>query len=428
MASHRNEIRVVGADDANMRRLRTLDRYQGYTFVPLLRHEELHGRLPRPLSVITQEALVELRTRPPAAVIAYWDFPANPLARYLSRRLGLGGTSLESVLACSHKYWARTRQARVSPDCVPAFAPLDPFAEDPFSGLELEPPFWIKPIKATGSALSFFVRSHEEAADALQTIRGDIGAFAEPFNYFLSHADVPAWVRAVDGFHLIVEKTLTGRQCTVSGYVHNDEITIIGVVDSLSFPGTSAFSSFRYPSRLPGDVQDRLRDTARTLIRPFGLQESGFNIEFFTNEADGSISVLEVNPRFSQSHASLYSRVDGTSNHQLLLDLALGNEPLFRTGAGRSHVAAKFFYRVFSDVDVIRVPDRDEIERIETGYDCEVVMQTVEGQRLRHKPTEDVHCHDIAHVYLGAESYDEACEKYERIIRELGVEYTEVGQ
>ena len=47
---------------------------------------------------------------------------------------------------------------------------------------------------------------------------------------------------------LIAEGLLKGEQVTVEGYVHGGVATIFGVVDSIMFPGTLAFSRFDYPS------------------------------------------------------------------------------------------------------------------------------------------------------------------------------------
>ena len=50
---------------------------------------------------------------------------------------------------------------------------------------------------------------------------------------------------------LIAEGLLKGEQVTVEGYVQGGVATIFGVVDSIMFPGTLAFSRFDYPSHLP---------------------------------------------------------------------------------------------------------------------------------------------------------------------------------
>lgn len=423
---HRSRlIRVVGADETNMRRLRALERYRDYEFRPLFTEEQIKGRLPARLEVLVGQAIAELEREPPAAVIAYWDFPANAMARHLSAVMRLPGTSLESVFACSHKLWARTIEQQACPERVPEFATVDPRADDPLSGIPWDLPFWIKPVKATGSALSFFVCTPEDIVEATATLRRDIGTFAEPFAELLSLADVPRWVRGVGGYHCIAEQPLSGQQCTVSGFVHDDRVTIMGVVDSLHYPGTSSFSSFVYPSRLPAAVTDRLADLTRELVEPFGLSETGFNVEYFYDEGSDSISILEVNPRFSQSHAELYSRVEGTSNHQLLVDLAVGNEPVYRIGQGDNRVAAKYFHRVFRDGTVTRVPDEASVDRIRARYDCEIVVQVEEGQVLTHAPTEDVYCHDVAQVYLGADSYAGADRLYRTILDELAIGFEE---
>ncbi|MFW6262099.1 MAG: hypothetical protein ACOC6J_11010, partial [Spirochaetota bacterium] len=59
--THRSRlIRVVGADDTNMRRLRALERYRDYEFRPLLTEKQTKGRLPVPLGVLVGQAIAEL--------------------------------------------------------------------------------------------------------------------------------------------------------------------------------------------------------------------------------------------------------------------------------------------------------------------------------------------------------------------------------
>ena len=49
-------------------------------------------------------------------------------------------------------------------------------------------------------------------------------------------------------------------QVTVEGYAFGGEVDILGVVDSIFFPGTLAFSRFDYPSALPEGVQERMAE------------------------------------------------------------------------------------------------------------------------------------------------------------------------
>jgi hypothetical protein len=65
---------------------------------------------------------------------------------------------------------------------------------------------------------------------------------------------------------LIAEGLLRGDQVTVEGYAYGGEVTILGVVDSIFFPGTLAFSRFEYPSALPEHVQECMADIARKVM------------------------------------------------------------------------------------------------------------------------------------------------------------------
>src|SRR6056297_2878154 len=49
----------------------------------------------------------------------------------------------EAVGRCEHKYWSRLEQRGVVPEYVPRFQAIDPFADEPLKGLELDYPFWL---------------------------------------------------------------------------------------------------------------------------------------------------------------------------------------------------------------------------------------------------------------------------------------------
>src|SRR5205085_1876155 len=59
-------------------------------------------------------------------------------------------------------------------------------------------------------------------------------------------------VRAYDGrvpaHFFIAEAPLFGAQVTVDGFVQGGRATIMGVVDSVMYPGTISFERFEYPS------------------------------------------------------------------------------------------------------------------------------------------------------------------------------------
>ncbi len=67
----------------------------------------------------------------------------------------------------------------------------------------------------------------------------------------------------------------------------------------------------------------RMRDTARRIIRRVGVETGGSNIQFAINPADGRIVVIEMNPRVSRSSA-LASKATGFPIAKIAAKLALG--------------------------------------------------------------------------------------------------------
>src|SRR5262247_2806049 len=67
----------------------------------------------------------------------------------------------------------------------------------------------------------------------------------------------------------------------------------------------------------------RLRDSARRIIRRVGVETGGSNIQFAVNPADGRIVAIEMNPRVSRSSA-LASKATGFPIAKIAAKLALG--------------------------------------------------------------------------------------------------------
>src|SRR5256885_15463987 len=67
----------------------------------------------------------------------------------------------------------------------------------------------------------------------------------------------------------------------------------------------------------------RMRDTARRIIRRVGVETGGSNIQFAVNPKDGRMLVIEMNPRVSRSSA-LASKATGFPIAKIAAKLALG--------------------------------------------------------------------------------------------------------
>lgn len=420
---------IAGVDPHNLHLLETLPGAGNLRFHDLFRKEDMkQGGSATPFDALLDKADRRLRAFDGTidAIIGYWDFPSSSLVPILTSRFGLPGSSRDSMLKCEHKYWSRLEQRRVVPEVCPEFRAVDPFEEDVADRIDVPPPYWIKPVKATSSYLSYLVERREDLEKALGELREGIGSMANAFDELLKHAFLPPEVRDVTGHHCLVEKAISGRQCTVSGYVYAHRATVYGIVDSLNYPDTHSFQRYQLPSRLPEEVRDKLIEYSKKIMLRIGYNDAAFNIEFFYDENTGDIGLLEINPRISQSHGHIYEYVDGEPNHKIMLDLAMGNPPEHVPGNGDYPIAAKWFHKKFENAHVDRVPTPVEIREIEErtpGVSIEVVVK--EGMDLEDLTLQDIYSFEIAHIHAGAENERELKKKVEGVIDRLPFEFSD---
>ena len=248
----------------------------------------------------------------------------------------------------------------------------------------------------------------------------------EPFDFVLSQLQLPPEVSGVGGRACLAEEAATGAQVTVEGYSFQGDVHVYGTVDSITCADSSSFLRYQYPSALPAAVTQRMAELSARVIRQIGLDGVTFNIEYFWDADHDTISLLEVNPRHSQSHAELFEQVDGVANHDHMLQLALGREPRPRHGEGPYDIAAKWFVRRTTDGVARRVPTAEEIERVErTIPGCTVDVTVAVGDRLSELYDQDSYSYALATVYLGADDEDELIRKYEQALEGLPFEFEE---
>ncbi|TDQ53036.1 ATP-grasp domain-containing protein [Actinorugispora endophytica] len=416
-------IFVLGMDETNLDTLWDVPNVEEYRFHPLLGIDELqHGEIP--IADLIEKAQTELDAFDGTidAIVGYWDFPVSTIMPILRERYGLPGTSLESVVKCEHKYWSRLEQRKVI-DELPRFAVVDLDGE-PGVPEGLRFPMWLKPVKSVSSELAFHAADEGEFHDAVAEIREGASRLGKPFEYILDRLVLPPEVAAAGGQACLAEEALSGVQAAVEGYVHKGEVTVYGALDSVNYRDSPAFLRHQYPSSLPESVVRRFEDVSRRVITQIGMESATFSIEFFYDPETDAVNLLEINPRHSQSHAELFEYVDGVSNHHCMISLALGRDPRLPDQKGPYDVAAKWYHRRFADGVVRRVPTAGEIERLEReipGVKIDLVPE--EGQRLSDLPGQDSYSYELAHVFVGADSEAEMCEKYDRCVESMRFEF-----
>ncbi len=430
----KKNIFVVGLDDHNRKELRSIRNADAYEFHDLLDLQTVKRTENFPVEKwlsSMEERLESFRGKGSVdAIIGFWDFPVSLMVPALCRRFHLPGPSMESVMRCEHKYWSRREQRQVVPEHIPAFAAVNPFGgKSHLDDIPLDYPFWLKPIKAFGSQLGFKIHNRQELDEAIETTKARIGRFAVPFNFFLKMVDLPGEIEDIDGFWCIAEEIITGRQCTVEGYIHKDEIHSHGTIDSLYYPNSHSFFRYQYPSTMPEEVLEQMRGIAAATIEHMGLDHSSFNIEFLYDEKQEAIRLLEVNSRISQSHSDIFRKVDGASNHQVVVDLAENKEPDFPHGEGEFGCAAKFHLRHFEDGVVTNAPGDEDIIRLRQEIPhTEVIVEAHQGQRLSEMQGQDSYSYRLAVIYMGADDEDQLLAKYEKCVELLGFEVTPIKE
>jgi hypothetical protein len=413
---------VLGLDQTNLDMLKRLPAAERYRFRTLLHHDELRGVEGFYLTDLIASADERLRAIGGAvdAVVTLLDFPATELVPILAKRARARSPSLEAVLRCSHKYWSRLVQREVVPECVPAFAVFDPAVEDVARHVDLPSPFWVKPLNAYRSHLSFRIGSREDFDAALPLLRDELPRLAEPLKVLMQEAAVPDGIAGLGPGICIAEGLIRGRQCTLEGYVQGGRARVYGVVDSIRDRNRISFARYQYPSTLPRRVRERMTDVAVRVMEHLGYDDGCFNIELFWDRRRDRIWLLEINPRLSQSHCELFEKVDGASNAQVMLDVALGHSPDPPRGRGEAAVAAKFFIRAFRDGIVTRAPTPDDVARAEAAVPGAHVSVHVEpGVLLSDLPDQDSYSYELATVRLGAANERELLQRHRKVTAEL---------
>jgi hypothetical protein len=414
-------IFVIALDPFNLETMKGLPESRRYDFHSLLPRSEVLKADSYDYDQLVADANAELEAFDGTVdgVVTWWDFPASGIAPVLSERWDLYGPSLRSVVVLEHKYWSRLAQRAVAGEHVPAFAAFDPFDEDALDQIEnrgVKYPFWLKPVKSVGSYLGFRIDGPEDWEPAITTMREEIAQFGDPFDQALERVELPADVEAVGGVACLAEGIISGWQCTLEGYVSHGEAHVYGTVDSLRMPGVSTFRCYQYPSRLPVPIQRRMEQIAKDVVGQAELDHCCFNAEFFYDEEQGQIWILEINTRLSQSHCDLFAKVDGASSQRAMLSLSQGRSPRMLHRQGPFNVAGKYFLRRTEDGVVRANPSEEDLAAVVERFPgTRIEIDTKVGKRLSELPVQETYSFELGRVFIGADDHEQLEQRFEEI-------------
>lgn len=386
--------------------------------------EELVAAEPPPATAIGDPVLeIELivdrfRGENLAGVVSTDDYPGSALASAVAARLGLAAPDTAVNLLCQHKHRSRRLQQAIAPRAVPGFALVDVHSKGP---APLGYPMFVKPVKSFFSVGARLVTCADEL-DQEKRRWADAPSFFQPFERLLEHYTGAR----IGSERLIAEAPLRGSQSTLEGFVCEGKFHLVGIVDSIMYPGTHAFARFEYPSSLPGDAQDAMADVAQTIMAGIGYDNGFFNIEFAYDAASDALQIVEINPRMASQFADLYEKVDGASSYELLIDLALGRSPSIRAGKGRFRMAASCVLRRFDNATVLKAPSQAQVSRVtKSNPDARVEVLVTPGRRLSQE-LQDGMSYRYAIVNLGGDDQQGFLKRLDDIVAELPFEFAPV--
>jgi len=105
-------------------------------------------------------------------------------------------------------------------------------------------------------------------------------------NELLEHVELPGEIARVDGCWCLAVAVISGEQCSVEGYCYEGRVYIHGIIDSVNERDSSSVTRYQYPSHLPEDVLEWLRELSMRL-KDLGYMHAPFSIEYFYQPETG---------------------------------------------------------------------------------------------------------------------------------------------
>lgn len=311
-------------------------------------------------------ALKAKATRAQAVVSNHEQFGAL-CAALLAEKMKWPGTSVEAVLACQHKLYAREILQKVAPEANIAFSKLEAkYGADIPDNITY--PAFVKPTKAAFSVMATLVNNKSELYQHTRFSAWELWVIrhlVEPFEKIMQ-ARLP---KATSAHSLMLETPHRGKQYSLDGYYFEGRQKVLGVVDSVMYPSTDSFMRFDYPSRLNPSIQDRAADVAHRFMQEIGFAHGLFNMEFFYDEATDKLSVIEFNPRMASQFSDLYRRVNGLDLHEIAMALGHGIDPAsIAATEPTASVASSFVYRSFDAGMQVNMPSTGKLNLLKECF------------------------------------------------------------
>ena len=356
------------------------------------------------------------------AVLSHHEQFGTLAAALVAERLGLPGATPQSILAAQHKLHARRVLQQVAPDANLRFTSLNA-GDDTLVPGELDYPVFVKPVKGAFSVLARRIEEPDQLRAHMRFGRPErwlIRQLVEPFER-VCRARLP---QAGSAYRMLLEEPVAPQtpQFNLDGWVRNGRVHALGVVDAVMYPGTQAFMRWEHPSRLDAAAQRRALEVAQRFLGAIGYAHGFFNLEFFYDDHDDRLRVIECNPRLASQFSDLYERVHGVDAHAMALTLALGADPqsLPRVRP-TARAAASLVYRAFdANGDVPPAPAVPQREALARRFPDALLFSFAKMGRARARDFRWTGSHRYGIVHLGGRDREDLRQRCEDASELLG--------
>jgi hypothetical protein len=373
-------------------------------------------------------AALRARLQGASAVVSNHEQFGALCAALVAEKMQWPGTSVEAVLACQHKLYAREVLERVAPEANITFRRLEAaYDADIPEGLDY--PTFVKPVKAAFSVLATTVHSQQALFDYTRFSRRElwiIRHLVEPFEKIVRKR-LPG---AGTAHSLMLEERLRGRQYCLDGYCFDGNVCRLGVVDAIMYPGTDAFMRWDYPSLLPEKLQKNAEAIAARFLQEVGFTHGFFNMEFAVDEQSGQLKVIEFNPRMAAQFSDLHARVEGIKLHEMAIALSQGIDPATLPRKEQTAAcASSFVYRSFDARALVRMPTLSEQRAFAAAFPDGLLLQFPKSLSQIQREFKWLGSYRFGIVHLGGDSPADLAQRCQHASSALGwtapyIEYT----
>jgi len=350
-------------------------------------------------------------------VVSSDDHPGSIIASIVANHWNLPGPTPLSTLTCQHKYYSRITQQESVPDATPKFALVDP--HKPI--IDMPYPLFIKPTKSYFSMFAEKIDSPEALKKRMKYLQ-PTRHFIRPFNQLLKkHTNF-----TYNADYLLAEELLSGQLVTLEGYIQNNQVGILGIIDAHMYPGTISFHHFEYPSALDKTIQKRMHTIAKKFIQHVDLNNTLFNIELMYDKNKDTIHIVEVNPRIVLQFVDFYEKVDGINSYEIALQIATGQQVSPTHKKPRYNFAGSFALRVFNDYITTHVPTHKDINRLKRTFPEAIIrIHTEEGCKLSES-IQDGKSFRYALINIGGNSRKKLYKNYKQAKKSLPFKFKSI--